>query len=93
MSHMIIVFGQRGQEIEDICVSGDLSALYDQLTGIENRGVNGEGRAVIGRKAFQQIVEELPSHASSNQGVHIVQRCLAQILVENPDETFQLSFS
>lgn len=64
-------------------VSGDLSALYEKLKGAHDRGTNGEGRSEVTLSELEKIVSELPSDPESLKGIHIVQRCLKEMLDAN----------
>lgn len=84
MSHYIIVKDGH-KKVLDLNVSGDLAALYSQLKGIKNYGTNGEGRVEVKREELEKIVNDLPKNPSSNQGIHIVQRCLTEMLEDFHD--------
>lgn len=82
MSHMVTVKAGRKQVLQ-VNVSGDLSDLYEKLEGAHDRGTNGEGRSEVTFAGLETIVAELPQHPTSNKGIHIVQRCLAEVLDAN----------
>lgn len=66
-------------------VSGDLSALYEKLDGVRYSQTNAEGSVAVCRMVLTKIVSELPPHPTSNEGTHIVQRCLAEMLEDYHD--------
>lgn len=84
MSHHIKVkIGHK--EVLNLNVAGNLTAFYSQLQGVKNYGVNGQGRVEVKREELEIIVKGIPEDRSSNLGIHIAQRCLADMLEDFKD--------
>ena len=84
MSHSVKVCVGR-KKILQVDVSGNLSALYEKLKGARDRGTNGEGKSEVSFSQLEKIVSELPNDSESRKGIHIVQRCLKDMLDDNRD--------
>lgn len=84
MSHSIVV-KDGDAEIMEVNVAGDLSALYEKLDGVRYSQTNAEGSVAVCRMVLTKIISELPQHPTSNEGIHIVQRCLAEMLEDYHD--------